>query len=447
MQIRSSRAAAVLVPLLSGFFLASPGSAQDKAPASPESCVSSKCHASMGKDKAVHPPVKDGMCTTCHSTADDPEKKTKHPGNLTITLVQQGAALCAMCHEAKDTKKMVHAPVKGGDCTSCHSPHQSPNKGMLKEPLPALCFQCHPDSMVKQKNMHPPVAGGDCSGCHDNHQSDFAGRLVQDGNTLCFMCHPNLEEGLTAKKVAHVPVKQSCVSCHNPHGSAAPAMLRAPVPELCATCHPNEAALRQRAVTKHAPMADQKSCMNCHHPHFSDQPRLLLMSQLDMCLACHDRDLQTSKGKIANMKALLETNKNGHGPVKSSDCVSCHNPHGSDYWRLLVKYYPAELYTQYSDGRYALCLACHDKAAFTERLTKTATGFRDGERNLHYVHVNKAKGRSCRSCHEVHADSGQPKHVRMFLPFSGWSMPLNFTAGKDGGTCAPGCHGEKRYGR
>jgi predicted CXXCH cytochrome family protein len=413
-----------------------------------ESCASAQCHGDKGKDKTVHPPVKDGMCTTCHSAAADPSRKTKHPGNLVITLVQQGDALCAMCHEARNTKKVVHAPVKGGDCTSCHDPHQSPNKGMLKDALPALCFRCHPDSIVKQQYMHPPAAGGDCAGCHDNHQSDFSGRLVQEGNALCFPCHPDLEEGLKGKKVSHYPVKQSCVQCHSPHGSSAPAMLSAPVPELCATCHPNETALRQKAVTKHAPMADAKSCRNCHHPHFSDQPRLLITAEMALCLACHDRELQTGRGRIANMKALLETNKNGHGPVKSGDCVPCHDPHGSDYWRILVRYYPSELYTSYSDGRYALCFACHDKAAFTERLTGGATRFRDGQRNLHALHVNRtAKGRSCRSCHEVHADTGQPGHVRKYLPFSGWAMPLNFTAGKDGGTCAPGCHGVKRYSR
>lgn len=446
MQRRYALATVILLPgIVLSLSLQAP--AQAPTPAAPESCVSASCHAGMGKDKAVHPPVQGG-CDSCHSAVADPEKKSKHPGNLTITLVQQGSALCAMCHEAKNTKKVVHAPIGGGDCTSCHDPHQSPNKAMLKESLPGLCFRCHPDSIAKQSHVHPPVAGGDCSACHDNHQSDFSGRLVLEGNALCFLCHADLDTGLKDRKVAHYPAKQSCLQCHNPHGSAAPAMLSAPVPDLCASCHPNETALRQKAVVKHGPMADQKSCKNCHHPHFSDQPKLLLTAELALCLACHDRELQTGKGKIANMKALLEANKNGHGPVKSGVCVTCHNPHGSDSWRLLVKYYPPDLYAPYADGRYALCLSCHDKAPFTERLTRTATGFRDGERNLHFVHVNRtAKGRSCRTCHEVHADDGQPKHVRKHLPFSKWAMPLNFTAGKDGGTCAPGCHGEKRYRR
>ena len=424
------------------------GIAQTSTGNAAESCVNTKCHVTMGNDKAVHNPVKEGMCTTCHQAAVDPLKKAKHPGNLVITLVQPVADLCAMCHEPKNKKKIVHAPIQGGDCTSCHDPHQSPNKGMLKDTLPKICFQCHPDSMVKHAVMHPPVAGGDCSGCHDNHQSDFPKRLVKEGNALCFLCHPDKEEGLKSRKVVHHPVKQSCTQCHNPHGSSSKAMLTAPVPELCSKCHPNEVALRQRSVTKHAPMADQKSCRNCHDPHFSDQPRLLITSQMALCLGCHDKDLETSKGKIMNMKAFLGANKNTHGPLKSSDCVSCHDPHGSDYWRILVKYYPADFYTSYSEGKYALCFSCHDKAAFAERITTASTGFRNGELNLHFVHVNKInKGRTCRACHDVHADSGQQAHVKQFVGFSGWAMPMNFTQGKNGGTCAPGCHGEKRYSR
>lgn len=436
---------AVLVA--SGLGGARSGQAVAAAPET-ENCVTAQCHDALRKEKFVHNPVREGMCTTCHQAADDPQKKTRHPGNLVITLVQQGAGLCAMCHEPKDTKKVVHAPIKGGDCTTCHDPHRSANKGMLKEALPALCFQCHPDSMIKQKVLHPPVAGGDCSGCHDNHQSDFPNRLVQEGNALCFQCHPDKEDALKTRKFSHMPVKQSCIQCHNPHGSPSAAMLSAPVPDLCAGCHPNEAALQHRAATKHAPMAGQKSCRSCHDPHFADQPRLLVTAQKALCLSCHDRELESSRGRIMNMKAHLEANKNGHGPVKSGDCASCHDPHGSNFWRLLVKYYPPDFYAGYSEGRYALCLTCHDKAAFTDRFTKTATGFRDGDRNLHVVHVSKVdKGRTCRACHEVHSDNGQQKHVLQNINFGGWQMPMNFTADKNGGTCAPGCHAEKRYSR
>ena len=431
---------------LSFLLLSLPGNG--KADAQPDTCVTAKCHTALGKDKAVHNPVKEGMCTTCHLATQVTGKTTKHPGNLSFSLAQRGAELCAMCHEPKNKKKVVHAPIQGGDCTSCHNPHQSPNKAMLKDTVPKLCFQCHPGSMTKSPVMHPPVAAGDCSSCHDNHQSDFPNRLVAGGNALCFMCHPDKEEGIKTKKSVHPPVAQSCVLCHSPHGSANKAMLIAPVPSLCSNCHPSQAGLTHRALTKHGPMNDARVCMNCHDPHFADSPRLLVKPQQELCLGCHDKELDTERGKIVNMKSFLSENKNGHGPVKTGDCVACHNPHGSDNWRVLSKYYPSDFYTSYSDGKYALCFSCHNKSAFTERFTQKATAFRDGERNLHYVHVNKnMKGRTCRACHEVHADTGNPKHVKDRVGFSYWSMPMNFHPNANGGTCAPGCHGEKKYQR
>ena len=413
-----------------------------------ETCITAKCHAAMGKDKVVHPPLKDG-CATCHQVTQElAEKKTKHPGNLTITLTQKGPDLCTMCHAPKNKKKTVHPPVMGGDCTLCHNPHQSPNKAMLKDPVPNICFQCHSDNMLKHKVMHPPVAGGDCGGCHDYHQSDFPKLLVQEEPALCFTCHPDKQDGLKTKKVIHPPVKQSCLQCHGPHGTPNKAMLSAAVPALCSNCHPNETSLAEKALTKHNPMIAPKTCLNCHETHYSDFAKLIPVQQKDLCLKCHNKSLDTERGKIIDMKSFFAANKNGHGPIKQNNCASCHNPHGSDYWRILTKYYPTDFYTSYSEGKYSLCFSCHDKAAFTDLRTEKSTNFRNGDRNLHFIHVNKAvKGRTCRACHEVHADPGTEHHVKEQIGFSGWAMPMNFSPSKTGGSCAPGCHGEKSYSR
>jgi predicted CXXCH cytochrome family protein len=318
-----------------------------------------------GNDTFVVNP-KEGMCTTCHTVTTETDKETKHPDNLTITLSRQGSDLCYKCHEPKDKKKTVHAPVMGGDCISCHNPHQSANKGLLKEAMPRLCFQCHPESMMKQGNMHPPVAAGDCSGCHDNHQSDFPSRLVQEGNALCFTCHPDKEDGIKTKKVVHLPAKQSCILCHSAHGSANKAMLVDAVPGVCSICHPNESTLAKKAIIKHGPMNDTRSCMNCHDPHFSEQKGLLSAAQTDLCVGCHNTEMDTESGKVKDLMAFLAANEGGQGPLKGKACVTCHNPHGSDYRRLLVKYYTPEFYTRYSNNSYAICLTCHAKEAFVK---------------------------------------------------------------------------------
>jgi len=416
-----------------------------------KTCVTGNCHSSMGQDKVVHRPVKDG-CMACHQAIQEPaERKTKHPGNLTISLVRQGENLCAMCHKPMNTKKVVHGPISGGGCVACHNPHQSPNKAMLKEIIPKLCFRCHPDSMMKQQVMHPPVVPGDCSSCHENHQSDNPGLLKQEGNSHCLSCHTKMRDSMMTKKTVHASVQRSCTQCHRSHGSPNKSLLTATVPALCSSCHPNETALAEKAVTKHGPMSDAKSCMNCHDPHFSDFPKLLPSAQTALCVGCHNKEMDTESGKLKDLKAFLEANKGGQGPLKGKACVTCHNPHGSDYWRLLVKYYAPTFYTPYSNGNYALCFSCHAKEAFTERKTEQATNFRNKSKNLHFRHVNNnSKGRTCRACHEVCAEcqsTGRPNHVKESVGFSTWSMPMNYSPGKDGATCAPGCHGEKQYSR
>ena len=83
----------------------------------------------------------------------------------------------------------------------------------------------------------------------------------------------------------------------------------------------------------------------------------------------------------------------------------------------------------------------------TEAETTTVTDFRDGSRNLHFVHVNKTrKGRTCRACHETHA-SRRPNHIRESVPFGNWQLPVNYEKTDDGGSCAPGCHRPETYSR
>jgi hypothetical protein len=76
------------------------------------------------------------------------------------------------------------------------------------------------------------------------------------------------------------------------------------------------------------------------------------------------------------------------------------------------------------------------------------TRFRNGEVNLHWLHVNREKGRTCRACHEVHA-SKNPFHIRDAVPFGskGWLIEIKFKQTTNGGSCSPGCHSDKTYDR
>jgi len=112
---------------------------------------------------------------------------------------------------------------------------------------------------------------------------------------------------------------------------------------------------------------------------------------------------------------------------------------------LLQEPHPATLYVKFSVDAYGLCFNCHNKRLATDERT-TQTGFRDGDRNLHYVHVHQEKGRSCGACHEVHR-ADHSRLIRKELSFGpgGWSMPLEFTETEAGGTCGSGCHQALSY--
>ena len=79
--------------------------------------------------------------------------------------------------------------------------------------------------------------------------------------------------------------------------------------------------------------------------------------------------------------------------------------------------------------------------------TTGLTNFRNGQANLHFMHVNKTeKGRSCRACHNVHA-SPNDLHIRDSVPYGSWNMPINYKKSADGGSCSPGCHKPYTYDR
>jgi predicted CXXCH cytochrome family protein len=148
------------------------------------------------------------------------------------------------------------------------------------------------------------------------------------------------------------------------------------------------------------------------------------------------------------MAALLAENPDHHGPIRDGNCTACHESHAGDKFRLLKESYPAEFYAPFDLDTFKLCFRCHISDLVLSKSGSGLTQFRDGDRNLHFLHVNRAKGRTCRSCHEVHA-SKRPAHIREAVPFGTgeWMLPINFQKTPDGGSCMPGCHEARTYTR
>jgi predicted CXXCH cytochrome family protein len=317
---------------------------------------------------------------------------------------------------------------------------REPRRGALVAPLPAG---------AAVKATHAPYDSGDCSVCHEKNDKARPGPISGTINELCYGCHDELQP-IMARTFRHLAAVEACTNCHNPHNSAEKKLLHGEMVELCTGCHKGIKAQIVGAKVKHAAVTTGEKCNNCHNPHAANIEKLLIQLPFDLCVTCHSKDgMLAGDGKpMTNFKAWLAGNKVWHEPVKAKDCSACHRTHGGEHFRLLVAPYPATFYAPYESKTYALCFGCHNEKVVSVAQTTTLTGFRDGSRNLHHLHVHQERGRTCRACHEVHA-SNQERHLRATVPYGprGWPLKVNFTRLPTGGSCAKTCHDTKRYDR
>jgi predicted CXXCH cytochrome family protein len=295
---------------------------------------------------------------------------------------------------------------------------------------------------------HGPYEAGDCSICHQSSDPKKPGPVTVAGNELCYSCHEEFKE-IMARRYKHQPATESCLNCHNAHNSKQKKLLHVELATGCLDCHRPIKEVVEKSRVKHGALDLKEKCANCHNPHGANVEKLLIQLPFDMCVGCHSvDDMKDRQGvTLTNFKKWLSENRVWHAPVAAKDCSACHRTHGGDNFRMLVAEYPATFYSPYDLKAYALCYGCHNEKVVSEPHTRTLTNFRDGTRNLHYVHVNKAdRGRTCRACHEVHAGK-QAHHIRDGVPYGakGWVLRINYTKTPTGGTCAKTCHETKSY--
>jgi predicted CXXCH cytochrome family protein len=176
------------------------------------------------------------------------------------------------------------------------------------------------------------------------------------------------------------------------------------------------------------------ACTDCHQGDFDhhDQIEVRLGLSPQMCMECHKE---------------VPTHTYPHAPVAEHKCAACHTPHALPETAFLRKNHPTQFYVDYTKGQYGLCFSCHKPELMMYPETAFSTGFRNGIRNLHYLHVNKEKrGRNCKTCHDVHG-SENPKLMASTIRFGNWQMDMNFQPSEKGGSCAPGCHRPQTYTR
>lgn len=265
---------------------------------------------------------------------------------------------CLMCHEDLTKKKVVHPAVQMG-CPICHSaidatdiPHKKTNKiskGLSSE-VPDLCYGCHDNKIFEGKDIHPPVMGGMCLSCHNPHSTDSPKLLISEAPSLCFTCH---DKKKFEDKKTHPPVKDGmCLMCHFPHKSDNEKLLQSAVPDLCFNCH-DKAEFTKKNI--HPPV-EAGMCLTCHDPHASKSASLTVKAVTALCTSCH------TATEIKNgIHIVRGMSSDGHPVSGKSDpkragqrfsCVSCHQPHSSDYKKLL---------RYKNDAPFEVCISCHPK--------------------------------------------------------------------------------------
>ncbi|MBM4147258.1 MAG: cytochrome C, partial [Nitrospira sp.] len=134
----------------------------------------------------------------------------------------------------------------------------------------------------------------------------------------CVTCHVKLAQ--KAKSV-HAAIALGCQSCHKTvEGKTHPGQkgsiaLKQNMPGLCYNCH-DETKFKGKSV--HQPVSGGM-CTGCHDPHQSDFPKILIGKVPDLCYNCH------SESKFKG--------KSGHTLLGM--CTGCHNPHSSDSDKIL----------------------------------------------------------------------------------------------------------------
>jgi len=251
--------------LLASWLLTSDPCAQEKS-AQESPCLT--CHLDFKKPaKSVHAAMGMG-CETCHMKVQGKE----HPQDKgSVVLTSNTPDLCYNCHDQSKFKgNVIHAPVAGGMCTSCHNPHKSDSEKLLVSNMPELCYMCHDKAKFTKKNVHAAIPAVGCTMCHSPHVSPNKSLLSGTIYDVCKSCHVNKATG------AHIVAL--------PGGKTHP-IRGMPDPSTVKWIKVPDPKRPDREIEVPDPKSPELTCVSCHDPHSSDFRKLFPQDRI--CKKCH----------------------------------------------------------------------------------------------------------------------------------------------------------------
>jgi DmsE family decaheme c-type cytochrome len=226
---------------------------------------------------------------------------------------------------SQTTKPPSRAADAGQSCKSCHAAI-----------VDGFASNIHAKS---GKFMGEDPRATSCASCHagsEKHANTGRKEDVtnpakvssRDASSSCLQCHSQDRHALSWRGSKHDRKDVSCLSCHSQHHSRSPEnmLTSATTEDTCLRCHTTvRKAVFQRST--HLFRTEQGNmkvgCTSCHNPHGGEGDRMLVRATSnDTCYSCHAE----KRGPF-----LWE-----HPPAREN-CMNCHSPHGASNIKLLTQ--------------------------------------------------------------------------------------------------------------
>lgn len=270
-----------------------------------------KCHANTTTSGTA---IKAGSTLHTNGTIDVTFDAAKAGSTATWTAATKTCSNVS-CH---GTGKPVWGGTLPTDCTGCHG-------GTSSSSAP-IATNGHSGHLTKSYGPGSYLGStvSSCQSCHnyssvqpDPKHADGIVEVLNGTGSACANCHAGTIPSWTATS------RLACTSCHAATPAVLPNGVAAPFKANFATTGHGQ------AFTNYSTSRRCESCHDANSTHISgvlgDNMRLLLPDDNTQCASCHNDPTKVPTATKQNVLSHVTT----LGGTATSDCKSCHDPHGT----------------------------------------------------------------------------------------------------------------------